>query len=103
MKLVYPNSLVLDKQYLERFLVSLHHYFVSTLILEEPLGAEILVTRANRPNNLKDTAKYIMNIRWIRATATRVPSDVFKPIQWLPCPRADCIARVGAAELVEMS
>jgi phosphoglycerate dehydrogenase-like enzyme len=75
MKLLYPTSLVLDEQSLEGFSVSLHPYDVTKAIPEELIDAEILVTWANAPANLKDAAKRMKNIRWIQSLAAG-PNDV---------------------------
>jgi phosphoglycerate dehydrogenase-like enzyme len=75
MKLLYPTSLVLDTQSLEGFSVSLHAYDATKPIPEESIDAEILVTWANTPDNLKDAAKRMKNVRWIQSLAAG-PNDV---------------------------
>jgi phosphoglycerate dehydrogenase-like enzyme len=75
MKLLYPTSLALDVKSLEGFSVSLHPYDVTVPLPEELIDAEILVTWANRPGNLKDAAKRMCNIRWIQSLAAG-PNDV---------------------------
>lgn len=75
MKLLYPTSLKLDTQSLEGFNVSLHPYDVNVELPDELVDAEILVTWANSPSNLKDAAKRLTKLRWIQSLAAG-PNDV---------------------------
>jgi phosphoglycerate dehydrogenase-like enzyme len=75
MKLLYPTSLVLRIENLKGFAVTLHPYDVKTPIPEELIDAEIMVTWTNTPDNLKDAAKRMKNLRWIQSLAAG-PNDV---------------------------
>jgi phosphoglycerate dehydrogenase-like enzyme len=75
MKLLYPTSLVLDTKSLEGFSVSLHPYDVTTPIPDDLIDAEILVTWTNKPENLRDAATRMKNLRWIQSLAAG-PNDV---------------------------
>lgn len=75
MKLLYPTSVPgLDVQSLKGF-VSLHPYDVKSPIPEEHVDADILVTWSNAPDNLKDAAKRLKNLKWIQSLAAG-PNDV---------------------------
>ncbi|KAI1344889.1 D-isomer specific 2-hydroxyacid dehydrogenase [Xylariaceae sp. FL0016] len=75
MKLLYPTSLKLDIPSLEGFGVSLHPYDVKSLLPEDLVDAEILITWANSADNLKDAAKRMKNVQWIQSLAAG-PNDV---------------------------
>ncbi|CAI7671887.1 unnamed protein product [Penicillium pancosmium] len=75
MKLLYPTSVPgLDLQSLKA-LASLHPYDVKSPIPEEHVDADILVTWSNAPENLKDAAKRLKNLKWIQSLAAG-PNDV---------------------------
>lgn len=75
MKLLYPTSVPLDVQSLQGFSVALHPYDVKAPIPEEHTDADILVTWANSPDNLKDAAKRLKGLKWIQSLAAG-PNDV---------------------------
>lgn len=75
MKLLYPTSLKVDAQSIEGFSVALHPYDVKALIPDEHADADVLVTWANSPENLKDAAARLKNLRWIQSLAAG-PNDV---------------------------
>ncbi|KAI0205811.1 D-isomer specific 2-hydroxyacid dehydrogenase [Astrocystis sublimbata] len=75
MKLLYPTSLKLDVASLEGFGVSLHAYDVNSIIPEDLIDAEVLVTWTNSADNLNDAAKRMTKLRWIQSLAAG-PNDV---------------------------
>ncbi|KAI0813297.1 D-isomer specific 2-hydroxyacid dehydrogenase [Xylaria sp. FL0064] len=75
MKLLYPTSLKLDVASLEGFSASLHPYDVKSTIPEDLIDAEILITWTNSPENLRDAAQRMKNLRWIQSLAAG-PNDV---------------------------
>ncbi|KAI1332830.1 D-isomer specific 2-hydroxyacid dehydrogenase [Xylariaceae sp. FL0255] len=75
MKLLYPTSLKLDTASLEGFGVTLHPYDVKSLIPEDLIDAEVLVTWTNTAENLSDAAKRMTKLRWIQSLAAG-PNDV---------------------------
>ncbi|EGS18425.1 uncharacterized protein CTHT_0064520 [Thermochaetoides thermophila DSM 1495] len=77
MKLLYPNTLKLDPSAIAGFpTVTLHLYDArAPTIPDELLDAEILVTWANSPANLKFAAQNMPNLRWIQSLAAG-PNDV---------------------------
>ncbi|KAI0974204.1 D-isomer specific 2-hydroxyacid dehydrogenase [Xylaria arbuscula] len=75
MKLLYPTSLKLDVASLEGFSASLHPYDVKSLIPDDLIDAEVLVTWTNSAENLRDAAKRLKNLRWIQSLAAG-PNDV---------------------------
>ncbi|KAI1308601.1 D-isomer specific 2-hydroxyacid dehydrogenase [Xylaria venustula] len=75
MKLLYPTSLKLDVASLEGFSASLHPYDVKSLIPEDLIDAEVLVTWTNSAENLRDAAQRMKNLRWIQSLAAG-PNDV---------------------------
>lgn len=75
MKLLYPTSAPLDVQLLKGFSVSLHPYDVQTPIPDEHIDANIMVTWSNSPDNLKDAAQRLKNLKWIQSLAAG-PNDV---------------------------
>lgn len=75
MKLLYPTSAPLDVQSIEGFSVSLHPYDVKARIPDEHTDADILVTWSNTPDNLKDCAQRLKNLKWIQSLAAG-PNDV---------------------------
>lgn len=88
MKLLYPNSLVLDTSLLEGYSVSLQSYDTKSPIPEEHTDAHILVTWSNAASNLSDAAKRLPNLRWIQSLAAG-PNDVlnagFDPTRIIIC------------------
>lgn len=74
-KLLYPTSLVLDVPSIDGFSVDLQPYDVKQLIPDEHADADILVTWTNSPENLKDAASRLTNLRWIQSLAAG-PNDV---------------------------
>jgi phosphoglycerate dehydrogenase-like enzyme len=74
-KLLHPTSLHLDVSLLEGFGVSLHPYDVQKPIPEDLIDAEVLVTWCNSPDNFKDAAKRLKNLKWIQSLAAG-PNDV---------------------------
>jgi phosphoglycerate dehydrogenase-like enzyme len=75
MKLLYPTSLKLDIEALKGFAPALHPYDVKEPIAEDLVDAEILVTWSNSPDNLKDAASRMKNLKWIQSLAAG-PNDV---------------------------
>ncbi|KAI1199492.1 D-isomer specific 2-hydroxyacid dehydrogenase [Nemania serpens] len=75
MKLLYPTSLKLDVASLEGFSVSLHAYDPKSIIPEDLIDAEVLVTWANDGASLKDAARRMTKLRWIQSLAAG-PNDV---------------------------
>ncbi|KAK3361487.1 hypothetical protein B0T24DRAFT_109515 [Lasiosphaeria ovina] len=75
MKLLYPNSLVLDTASLQGFAPTLHEYDVHAPIPDALLDAEILVTWTNSAANLRDAKARMPNLRWIQSLAAG-PNDV---------------------------
>ena len=75
MKLLYPTSLPLDVQDLKGFATSLYPYDVKSPIPDEHIDADILVTWSNSPDNLKDAASRLKNLKWIQSLAAG-PNDV---------------------------
>ncbi|KAK4545864.1 hypothetical protein LTR36_002428 [Oleoguttula mirabilis] len=75
MKLLYPTSIKLDTKSLEGYSVSLHAYDAKKPIPEDLIDAEVLVTWANSPDNLKDAAQRLKKVRWIQSLAAG-PNDV---------------------------
>lgn len=75
MKLLYPTSLALDAQSIEGFSVALHAYDVKQPIPAEHADADVLVTWANSPDNLRDAASRLTKLRWIQSLAAG-PNDV---------------------------
>jgi phosphoglycerate dehydrogenase-like enzyme len=75
MKLLYPTSLVLEADLLKGFAPTLHPYNVREPIPEDLVDAEILVTWANSPDNLKDAASRMKNLKWIQSLAAG-PNDI---------------------------
>ncbi|KAI1419392.1 D-isomer specific 2-hydroxyacid dehydrogenase [Xylaria sp. FL1777] len=75
MKLLYPTSLNLDVASLEGFSASLHPYDVKSIIPEDLIDAEVLVTWTNSAENLRDAAARMKNLRWIQSLAAG-PNDV---------------------------
>ncbi|RVX72644.1 hypothetical protein B0A52_04042 [Exophiala mesophila] len=74
-KLLYPTSLKLDVNSLQGFSVDLQAYDVKKLIPEEHTDADFLVTWVNSPENLKDAASRLRNLKWIQGLAAG-PNDV---------------------------
>ncbi|KAK4945036.1 hypothetical protein LTR10_015713 [Elasticomyces elasticus] len=75
MKLLYPTSLKLDPKLLEGFGTSLQSYNVKENIPEEHTDAEVLIAWCNSPDNLKDAASRLKNLKWIQSLAAG-PNDV---------------------------
>ncbi|KAJ9630465.1 hypothetical protein H2203_000986 [Taxawa tesnikishii (nom. ined.)] len=75
MKLLYPTSLALDIESLKGFAPSLHSYDVKKPIPDDLIDADILITWCNSPDNLKDAAKRMKNLKWIQSLAAG-PNDV---------------------------
>ncbi|KAM7208386.1 D-isomer specific 2-hydroxyacid dehydrogenase, NAD binding domain containing protein [Naviculisporaceae sp. PSN 640] len=76
MKLLYPTSLVIDPSLLEGFpSLTLHSYDVSVPIPAEHSDAEVLVTWANSPTNLRDAVTKLTSLKWIQSLAAG-PNDV---------------------------
>ncbi|GAP84517.1 putative glyoxylate reductase protein [Rosellinia necatrix] len=75
MKLLYPTSLRLNIASLEGFSASLHPYDVKSVIPEDLVDADVLVTWTNSADNLRDAAKRMRNLRWIQSLAAG-PNDV---------------------------
>lgn len=75
MKVLLPTSVQLDVQTLKGFSVTLHSYDVKVPIPEELIDADIMVTWVNSPENLKDAAKRMKNLKWIQSLAAG-PNDV---------------------------
>lgn len=75
MKLLYPTSLKLDTELLKGFAPTLHSYDAKQPIPEDLIDAEILITWANSPANLKDAASRMKNVKWIQSLAAG-PNDV---------------------------
>lgn len=74
-KLLYPTSLKLDINSLQGFSVDLQPYDVKQLIPDEHTDADFLVTWVNSPENLKDAASRLQNLKWIQGLAAG-PNDV---------------------------
>jgi phosphoglycerate dehydrogenase-like enzyme len=75
MKLIYPTNIALDIDSLKGFAPTLHPYDPSTTIPEDLIDAEILVSWSNSPENLKDAASRMRNLKWIQALAAG-PNDI---------------------------
>ncbi|KEY74587.1 hypothetical protein S7711_05019 [Stachybotrys chartarum IBT 7711] len=75
MKLLYPTSLALDVASIQGFPASVHAYDVKAPIPDEHADADVLVTWTNTPDNLKDAAARLKNLRWIQSLAAG-PNDV---------------------------
>lgn len=74
-KLLYPTSLKLDINSLQGFSVDLQSYDVKQLIPDKHTDADFLVTWVNSPENLKDAASRLKNLKWIQGLAAG-PNDV---------------------------
>lgn len=75
MKLLYPTTLAVDVEQLKGFAPSLHAYNPKEKLPENLVDAEIMVTWANSPDNLKDACQRMKNIKWIQSLAAG-PNDV---------------------------
>lgn len=76
MKLLYPTSLAINPSLLEGFPgLTLHPYDVSAPVPSEHSDAEILVTWANSPTNLRDAVTKLPSLKWIQSLAAG-PNDV---------------------------
>ncbi|KAK5135775.1 hypothetical protein LTR08_004601 [Meristemomyces frigidus] len=75
MKLLYPTSIKLDINSLEGYSVDLHPYDAKKPIPEDLVDADVLVTWANTPDNLKDAAQRMKKLRWVQSLAAG-PNDV---------------------------
>lgn len=75
MKLLYPTSLKLDVESLKGFSVDLKPYDVKKPLPEDLVDAEAMITWTNSPDNLKDAASRMKNLKWIQSLAAG-PNDV---------------------------
>lgn len=77
MKLLYPNSLIINTSQLQAFPVDLIQYDVKHPIPDLHTDAEILVTWANPASRMKDEAQRLTKLRWIQSLAAG-PNDVLE-------------------------
>jgi len=75
MKLLYPTSLALDIAALKGFAPTLHAYDPKKPLPEDLIDAEAMITWTNSPDNLKDAAKRMTQLKWIQSLAAG-PNDV---------------------------
>ncbi|KAI7317638.1 hypothetical protein KC315_g10341 [Hortaea werneckii] len=75
MKLLYPTSLKLDVESLKGFSVDLQPYDVKQKLPESLIDADAMITWTNSPDNLKDAAGRMKNLKWIQSLAAG-PNDV---------------------------
>ena len=75
MKLLYPTSLKLDVESLKGFSVDLQPYDVKQKLPENLIDADAMITWTNSPDNLKDAAGRMKNLKWIQSLAAG-PNDV---------------------------
>ncbi|KAF2770238.1 D-isomer specific 2-hydroxyacid dehydrogenase [Teratosphaeria nubilosa] len=74
-KVLYPTSLKLDVDALQGFAATLHPYDVTKPFTDDLADADVLIAWSNKPENLKDGASRLKNLKWIQSLAAG-PNDV---------------------------